>query len=212
MAGRDSKGKAARQPERRRLTAELRREGLIEIARHAFAARGYEGVRTQDIAAVAGVSEALLYRHFESKRDLFLEVMRGSAAALQERVGQAIATAPEGRQLDDALGAFVEFVADRSSGWSMIGAQVADDEIAAAQQVARRECLAVLVDVLAADAGAGRSAAERRRIEQLAEVIAGGAESLAVWWSNNPKVSHQEGEAMLVGFARETLASAFSRS
>jgi AcrR family transcriptional regulator len=212
MAARDPKGQAARQPQRRRLTAEVRRESLIEIARHAFAARGYEGVRTQDIAAVAGVSEALLYRHFASKRELYLEVMRGAAATLQQSVGQAIAAAPKERQLDDALCAFVAFVADRSSGWSMIGAQVADDEIAAEQQAVRAECLAVLVDVLAADAGAGRSAADRRRVEQLAEVIAGGAESLAVWWSNNPKVSRKEGEAMLVSFARETLASAFSRS
>jgi AcrR family transcriptional regulator len=190
----------------------VRRESLVEIARHAFAARGYEGVRTQDIAAVAGVSEALLYRHFDSKRDLYLEVMRGSAQALQATVGEAIGEAPEGRQLDDALGAFVAFVADRSSGWSMIGAQVADPEIAAEQQTVRAECLGVLVDVLAAEAGVTRSAADRRRVEQLAEVIAGGAESLAVWWSNNPKVSRSEGEAMLVSFARETLASAFKRS
>jgi AcrR family transcriptional regulator len=212
MAAREPKGgKAARQPERRRLTAEVRRESLIQIARHAFAARGYEGVRTQDIAAVSGVSEALLYRHFASKRDLYLEVMRLSAEALQATVAGAAQAAPEGRQLDEALGAFVEFVADRSSGWSMVVAQVADPEIAAEQQVLRGRCLGVLVDVLAAEAGVSRSAADRRRVEQLAEVIAGGAESLAVWWSNNPKVSRKEGEAMLVSFARETIASAFRR-
>jgi AcrR family transcriptional regulator len=212
MAGREPKGKAARQPGRRRLTAEVRRDSLVEIARHAFAARGYEGVRTQDIARVAGVSEALLYRHFASKRELYLEVMRGSAEALQATVAKAVGAAPEGRQLDDALCAFVGFVADRSSGWSMVGAQVADPEIAAEQQAVRAQCLGVLVDVLAAEAGVSRSAADRRRVEQLAEVVAGGAESLAVWWSNNPKVSRKEGEAMLVGFARETLASAFDRS
>lgn len=44
---------------------------LLEAARTLFAAKGYPGAATRDIAAAAGVSEALLFRHFGTKAQLF---------------------------------------------------------------------------------------------------------------------------------------------
>ena len=44
---------------------------LLDAARSLFAARGYAGTATRDIAAEAGVSEALLFRHFGTKAQLF---------------------------------------------------------------------------------------------------------------------------------------------
>ncbi|TML91275.1 MAG: TetR/AcrR family transcriptional regulator [Actinobacteria bacterium] len=55
-----------------RLPAAERREALIETAIKAFAAGSYRGVTTAEIARAAGVSEPILYRHFVSKRDLYL--------------------------------------------------------------------------------------------------------------------------------------------
>ena len=54
----------------RRLTHADRRCSILEAATAAFAARGYDGARTLEIAREAGVSEALLYRHFPSKQAL----------------------------------------------------------------------------------------------------------------------------------------------
>lgn len=56
---------------RKRLTAEQRRKQIIGCAREVFIAQGFQGARTKDIAAAAGINEALLYRHFDSKDDLF---------------------------------------------------------------------------------------------------------------------------------------------
>jgi AcrR family transcriptional regulator len=58
-------------PPRTRLTADARREQIIEAAREVFARSGLAGARTRDLAAEAGINEALLYRHFSSKEDLF---------------------------------------------------------------------------------------------------------------------------------------------
>jgi AcrR family transcriptional regulator len=55
-----------------RLPAAERRLALIETAISVFANGSYRGVTTAEIAKAAGVSEPILYRHFASKRDLFL--------------------------------------------------------------------------------------------------------------------------------------------
>jgi AcrR family transcriptional regulator len=44
---------------------------LLDAARSLFAAKGYAGATTRDIAIEAGVSEALLFRHFGTKAQLF---------------------------------------------------------------------------------------------------------------------------------------------
>jgi AcrR family transcriptional regulator len=54
----------------RRAPDEVRRL-LLESARSLFAAKGYAGASTRDIANQAGVSEALLFRHFGTKAKLF---------------------------------------------------------------------------------------------------------------------------------------------
>jgi len=59
----------------RRLAHADRRSSILEAATLAFAARGYEGARTLEIAQSADVSEALLYRHFPSKQALYDAVL-----------------------------------------------------------------------------------------------------------------------------------------
>jgi AcrR family transcriptional regulator len=56
---------------KQRMTSEQRREQILECAKEVFATRGLAGARTRDIAEACGVNEALLYRHFASKEDLF---------------------------------------------------------------------------------------------------------------------------------------------
>lgn len=58
-------------PVRRRRSPAQVRELLIGAAQQVFAARGYHGATTAEIAAVADVSESALFRHFPSKAELF---------------------------------------------------------------------------------------------------------------------------------------------
>lgn len=58
-----------------RLNHADRRDSILEAATAAFAARGFDGARTLEIARSAGVSEALLYRHFDSKEALYAAVL-----------------------------------------------------------------------------------------------------------------------------------------
>lgn len=58
-------------PKRTRLTAEQRRERILEAARRVFQYSGFAGARTRRIAEEAGVTEALLYKFFPSKTEIF---------------------------------------------------------------------------------------------------------------------------------------------
>ena len=60
----------------RRLKAPQRREQLIEVATKLFAKWGYEATTTAAIAEAAGVTEPILYRHFDSKQELFVAIVR----------------------------------------------------------------------------------------------------------------------------------------
>ena len=59
-----------------RLKAPQRREQLISVATKLFAERGYEATTTAAIAEAAGVTEPILYRHFDNKQDLFVAIVR----------------------------------------------------------------------------------------------------------------------------------------
>jgi AcrR family transcriptional regulator len=57
------------------MTAEERRLNILAAARDAFVSSGYSGARTRDIAERAGVNEALLFRHFATKEQIFHEAV-----------------------------------------------------------------------------------------------------------------------------------------
>ncbi len=57
---------------RARLTAQQRKAAVVETACRVFAKRSYHGSTTAQIARETGVTEPVLYRHFASKRELYL--------------------------------------------------------------------------------------------------------------------------------------------
>ena len=63
-----------------RLSGAERRDQILACARYVFAQEGYDGARTAEIAERAGVSERLMYKHFEGKRELFIAVTQDTAA------------------------------------------------------------------------------------------------------------------------------------
>ena len=58
-------------PKRRRLKSAERKKELIEAAIRLFSEGGFQGTTTRRLASAAGISEALLYRHFATKEQLY---------------------------------------------------------------------------------------------------------------------------------------------
>jgi AcrR family transcriptional regulator len=69
----------------RRVSKQERRRHLLEHAKRAFLRHGYVGSLPANIAVAAGVSEAILVRHFPNKYDLFLEFLRELRQTTLER-------------------------------------------------------------------------------------------------------------------------------
>lgn len=75
-----------------RLHAEERRKQLLAVAREEFARVGPEAARISDIAQLAGVNVALLYRYFDSKEQMFEEaIVDPIDHLLQDVLAQTIA-------------------------------------------------------------------------------------------------------------------------
>src|SRR5579872_2903249 len=68
-----------------RLSKAERKRQLLAHAKQLFGTLGYQHTTTEKIAAAAGVSEPVLYRHFVSKKALFLEVLQDIRAATVTR-------------------------------------------------------------------------------------------------------------------------------
>ena len=59
----------------KRLKADERRRQLLGIAKKMFSQHGFENTSTRSIAAAAGVTEAIVFRHFKSKEDLYRQIL-----------------------------------------------------------------------------------------------------------------------------------------
>jgi AcrR family transcriptional regulator len=80
------------QPKRVRLSGAERREGLLRAARIVFQEYGLAGARTKRIAEMAGTSEAILYRHFTSKDELFEAAVLEPVEAMLSEIAESAET------------------------------------------------------------------------------------------------------------------------
>jgi AcrR family transcriptional regulator len=136
----------------RRLPGEQRRPQIVAAARRLFARRGYDATTTREIAAEAGVSDALIYRHFPGKEallravvddgiarfsglgppagaptsaeDLVLELGRGFITACEEQLDLLTLLISQQHVLGDDT-RFVGFVDAAAAG---LGAQLTPDD------------------------------------------------------------------------------------
>ena len=78
----------------KRLTAAERRAAVLEEACNVFSSASYRGATTAEIARAAGISEPILYRHFGSKRDLYLACLDETWQRFRRGAEEAIAEDP----------------------------------------------------------------------------------------------------------------------
>lgn len=97
----------------RRLPRAERREQLLAAATRAFARAGYAGTGLEDVAAEAGVTHVILYRHFASKNELYRAVLDRACAHLADTVGT-------GDYGEDAIPALLRAAAADPDGFRLL--------------------------------------------------------------------------------------------
>ncbi len=76
----------ARTTTRQLLTREQRSASILRAAATAFAGAGFAATSMDDVAAAAGVTKLILYRHFDSKEELYRAVLAGVAGRLRDEL------------------------------------------------------------------------------------------------------------------------------
>jgi AcrR family transcriptional regulator len=106
-----SEKRSETQPVSRRLTRAARRRRILAAARRAFSHHGYQHARLDEVARLAKVGKATVYREFTSKDRLLLAVATSGIEELRDKMLEAVSEpgAPEavfGKALRSALGFF----------------------------------------------------------------------------------------------------------
>jgi AcrR family transcriptional regulator len=99
-----------------RLPASERRAAVLDTACRVFARCSYRGATTAEIAREAGVTEPILYRHFESKQALYLACIESAWQRVRLAWDEAVADEPDPRAWTSAMAnAFFDFKEQRSA-------------------------------------------------------------------------------------------------
>jgi AcrR family transcriptional regulator len=190
---------------RARLPAVERRALIEQAAARLFADRGYEQTTVADISAAAGVSKPMLYRYFESKKDLHMRLL--------ERRRDELAAAPLGKfletegsplqRLEAMIDAWFVHVEEHADSSRLLFQDVTgDEEIKELQRELRRRQRAADVAMLR-EFGPPLPEAE---LEPLGEIIRSSLTGLALWRLDNPGVPRAVVVAAMVRMLRGMLA------
>src|SRR4051812_23928118 len=76
---------------RKRKSPEARRSDIVSAALRLFAAKGFAATRLDDVAEAAGIAKGTIYLYFETKEELFREVVRQELLPTLDRIEAAIA-------------------------------------------------------------------------------------------------------------------------
>ena len=173
----------------KRIAGDERRELIALAAGRLFAAHGYAGTRMEDVAAAAHVTKPMVYRHFASKKDLyiallarhekdlpgFIEGMAGSSADLS---GDSL--------VRPILEVWLDYVRSNSHAWAMLFRDTSGDaEIQAFRLQVSLTARRVMAGFIAERAGSRMPADQ---VEPTAEPLTSGLAGLAQWWIDRPEV------------------------
>ncbi|MGI8462541.1 MAG: TetR/AcrR family transcriptional regulator [Solirubrobacterales bacterium] len=174
--------------ERRRKPAGERRETIIRAAAPLFGRNGYTGTRLDDIAAAAGVTKPIVYRHFGSKKDLYMVLLRKHRDDLPSFIESVEPPVDDSSEalLRSILESWLDYVRVNHDQWAMLFRdRTGDEEIQALRAEVSVRAREVMAGFISARAGA------KIPLEQIApsaELLTSGLAGLALWWRERPEV------------------------
>jgi AcrR family transcriptional regulator len=168
-----------------RLPAEERRAVILAAAGPVFARDGFAAARLDDVAAAAHVTKPILYRHFDSKKALYMALLERHERDLGSFFGgDDDGEPPTPRSI---LAGWLEYVRDNQHAWIMLFRDsTGDAEIVALRQRVSRTARAVLAEFIAE-----HSAIPEAEVDPTAELLVSGLAGMALWWIDHPDVPRE---------------------
>jgi len=96
-------------------------ELLLGVAKKIFAERGFQSATMDDIAREAGFTKPILYQYFESKTDLYHEIVAETARTLIDKLANAVAVAETPRaKIEVAFRVYFDMVVDETDAFRIL--------------------------------------------------------------------------------------------
>ena len=177
------------------MSAPQRREGILDAALEEFSMNGYHETSLEGVADRAGISKALIYEHFSSKRELHEALLSRYDREVLDRVIAAIASPnPVEQRLYATADAFLSFVEENREPWRLIvrnpGVTGVDETVGQNQ----RDMAQAIASVLQADAPPEMMESPddgRFEIEMVAQQMLGAWRGVAIWWDDHRDVPRE---------------------
>lgn len=137
-----------------RLTADARREQILDVALEVLGRAGYHGASMNEIAEAAGVTKPVLYQHFDSKRALFLALLDMVGDRLLDEIARATSDAPDGKsQTERGFQAYFRWVANDHDAFMLLfgGGARRDDEFREAVRQVTDHAASAIAPLIAVD-------------------------------------------------------------
>src|ERR1700678_1946704 len=98
-----------------------RRDQLLLVARRIFAERGFQATTMDEIAKEAGFTKPILYQYFESKGDLYRQIVAETAQKLLNSLAEAVASVESPRaKLEVAFRVYFEMVISETDAFRVL--------------------------------------------------------------------------------------------
>jgi AcrR family transcriptional regulator len=184
---------------KKRLPAAERRELILSAAGRLFGERGYTRVTLDEVAAAADVTKPMLYRHFDSKKALYLALLERHRDDLPRFFERVPVDLPFEQRVEAILETWFDYVAEHGYAWRMLFRDAGgDEEIRSFRQANYDRARGVLAGFIRTQGGVPKS-----QVEPLAEFLRAGGAGLALWSLDHPEVSRRT----LVATAGRVLAA-----
>jgi AcrR family transcriptional regulator len=172
---------------RRRLPKAQRRLLIEEVAAELFAEHGYAATRLEDVAAAAGVSKQLLYRHFRSKDELYLALLARYRDEILGRLGAGMSRpAPLAERIAATTDSWFAYIEENPHAAALLfGGGTGAPEVETFLRDNHATARALQIALIRAEPAFDLP---EEQLEALAEFYRSAAAGLALWWIEHPEV------------------------
>jgi AcrR family transcriptional regulator len=186
------------------MTADERRAAILAAALDVFSRRGYHAASIDEIAQAAGISKALIYEHFPSKRDLHASLLDAEVQVVFGRLVESAATGEPGEvRLRQGVDAFLAWAEERGDAFRMLFRDAVEPEVAEVVGRLQMQATGAIAELIAREPLGPHATgpAWDQTIEMLAQQLSGAVQSLAIWWQSHPDVSRDRLVDVIMDFS-----------
>jgi AcrR family transcriptional regulator len=200
---------------RRRLSADERRQQLVDVGGELLVSVPLEEVTMQQVAEVAGVSRTLVFHYFPTVRALHLACLERAAADLLESMFDAAMADPDGNFIRGGLDAFIDYICQQPNTFlAMVGYAGTDPEFGKIFDAVRDQIVDIGVagETLAINGKASpeQTPADSAEIDALGRLMLHGwvamAEAVVIRWLRGAEVGREVFAAELVALRDDITA------